>query len=199
MIIDPKYVFTREQLAMLERHLSEKIPSAGGALAIVLESIAYAVSVAQFKIEHAADLRVERSKAHRHFKALHATAAHLQTLLAKERPVLGTLSIDWSLFDQQLATVLASAARQRDSTVPPRSRDRSRDAWRDELIAAIHRVYPPGKATRHANRHFEQTVANVLQTLGHGVEDLHGAITRALRRFPEAPLRHQKGEIRRRR
>lgn len=125
----------------------------------------------------------------------HATelaAAALKRALKNERPLVGTVGVDWKSFDEQLLIIEASARAEAEICERLQRTGRGqRMPWRDKLIALVFSLYPPDAATlRSASRaHFVRTVTQVLFLLDHHVDNVRTVIADALRRHPEPPFR----------
>jgi hypothetical protein len=126
----------------------------------------------------------------KHFTKVSNQAMELRQSLAKRRPDLGLAGLDWSALDQMLSAVEASAHSMASSVrsvkAPPSNRGRRPEEWRDELIALVYGLYPPGKAVKTTGSHFESTVGMLLEWVGRDVEDLHGLVIDALQRRPRS-------------
>jgi hypothetical protein len=133
--------------------------------------------------------RAERGVRFKHFSALLVHATAVQDLLrANRRPLPGTIDLDWTAFDDALATVINSTRREVAAARPGSKRGRPPEEWRDRLITVVFSVYPVGAAMKTTGSHFEETVRMLLEYLGRELEDIHSVTLDALHRQPAPPF-----------
>ncbi len=186
-------VFSDEQRADLDSHLAEIVPDdARRRVAVeVLESMAGLCIISASEAKEVADaLRahyLEISKTARRLKKLLQEDVSLQYTIAVGPAPRPRLLDKWEapFVMQQLHRLSAGAA----DVIPIATRGTPRDVHRDNLIAMIYSLYPPGAAKKTQGSHFEQTVEMVLQFVGRDIQNIHGLVLAALERTDPPALR----------